>query len=235
MAGVEQNQGHPIHHENRGKPRSGMRRCHGQSASLWRFATTTHPRRQLRFLYAERRSCYANRIGPHSSISDDRSLMPLLSPAPPGRARPPRRLPRRWDELVAGPNGMGSALRSGAPAIVYGAEHYCERWQRWVCYGAPVRDPLHGGVLGVVNLTGWASKVRLNQLPLAMSLARSIEYILAPLRGSSRQALLEACRELRERFPSDRVFLCDDAGNAAGVSEELRETLARSGLRIADV
>ena len=44
----------------------------------------------------------------------------------------------RWDETVAGTNGIGMALVTGRPAAVFATEHWCEPVRDWVCYSAPV-------------------------------------------------------------------------------------------------
>jgi transcriptional regulator of acetoin/glycerol metabolism len=141
----------------------------------------------------------------------------------------------RWDETAAGPNGMGTALFSGRPAVVFGAEHFCQRWQPWVCYGAPVRDPVGGQILGVVNLTGWAEKAKANQLPLAIGLARSVEYLLVGSRGSWRQALLDLGRELAARYASDGILLCDGAGNVLQVNARVHDLLRRRRATMAEL
>jgi transcriptional regulator of acetoin/glycerol metabolism len=138
----------------------------------------------------------------------------------------------RWDEDAAGPNGMGTALLADTPTIVFGAEHFCERFHPWVCYGAPVHDPIHGHVLGVVNLTGWAYKTKSNQLPLAIGLARSVEYLLVGRRGSWRQALFDVARELSARYPFDGLVVTDAAGNALVVNDKARELLRRRRGRV---
>ena len=135
----------------------------------------------------------------------------------------------RWDEEAAGPNGMGTALRTNAPWTVFGAEHFCERFHPWVCYGAPVHDPIHGQILGVINLTGWAEKAKANQLPLAISLARSVEYLLLASRGAARHAVLDVARTTAARYPSEGLVACDGAGNVLQTNERAAELLRRSG------
>jgi transcriptional regulator of acetoin/glycerol metabolism len=138
----------------------------------------------------------------------------------------------RWDEAVAGPNGMGTALLTATPSVVFGAEHFCERWHSWVCYGAPIRDPVHGQILGVLNLTGWAAKAKANQLPLVIGLARSVEYLLIGSRSSWHAAVLDLGRELAARYPADGVVLCDGAARALHADARARDLLQRIGVRL---
>ena len=46
----------------------------------------------------------------------------------------------RWDEQVAGTNGIAMALVTDRPAAVFATEHWCEPVMDWVCYSAPVHD-----------------------------------------------------------------------------------------------
>jgi GAF domain len=84
----------------------------------------------------------------------------------------------RWDEPVAGTNGIGMALVTGRPSVVFATEHWCTPVRDWVCYSAPVRDA-DGAVSGVIDLsTTWD---RANPLALGTvgALARLIEVELA--------------------------------------------------------
>jgi serine phosphatase RsbU (regulator of sigma subunit)/anti-sigma regulatory factor (Ser/Thr protein kinase) len=55
-------------------------------------------------------------------------------------------------EQVAGTNGIGLALAERRLIRVYGAEHFAERSQGSACRALPVRDPLSGGIEGVLCL-----------------------------------------------------------------------------------
>ncbi|WP_432562856.1 GAF domain-containing protein [Kineococcus sp. SYSU DK003] len=60
----------------------------------------------------------------------------------------------RWSEDVAGTNAPGTALVLQRPVRVRQGEHYATAVAGWGCSAAPVRDPLTGAVLGVLDLTG---------------------------------------------------------------------------------
>jgi transcriptional regulator of acetoin/glycerol metabolism len=74
-----------------------------------------------------------------------------------------------YAEDVVGTNGIGTALESGGPTHVFGHEHYAERLEGMACAGVPLRDPLSGKTLGVIDLTCW----RRDADPLMLSLVRS--------------------------------------------------------------
>ncbi len=74
-----------------------------------------------------------------------------------------------YAEDIVGTNGIGTALESGGPAHVFGHEHYAERLEGMACAGAPLRDPVSGKTVGVIDLTCW----RRDADPLMLSLVRS--------------------------------------------------------------
>jgi transcriptional regulator of acetoin/glycerol metabolism len=74
-----------------------------------------------------------------------------------------------YAEEVVGTNGIGTALESGGPAHVFGHEHYAERLEGMACAGVPLRDPVSGKTVGVIDLTCW----RRDADPLMLSLVRS--------------------------------------------------------------
>jgi hypothetical protein len=84
----------------------------------------------------------------------------------------------RWDEPVAGTNGIGMALVTGGPSVVFATEHWCTPVRNWVCYSAPVHGP-DGVVAGIIDLsTTWD---RANPLALGTigALARLVDIELA--------------------------------------------------------
>ena len=62
----------------------------------------------------------------------------------------------RWDEASVGTNALAIAGRTAAPSMVFSAEHYAEVVHNWVCWAAPVFDPVTGRSLGVID---WISRL----------------------------------------------------------------------------
>ena len=60
-----------------------------------------------------------------------------------------------YAEQFVGTNGIGTALEARGPAQVFGHEHYVEHLEELACAGAPIRHPVTGKVLGVIDLTCW--------------------------------------------------------------------------------
>ena len=81
----------------------------------------------------------------------------------------------RWDEASVGTNALAIASRTGDPAMVFSAEHYAPIVHNWVCWAAPVRDPLSGEQLGVIDLSTTWDRTHPIGLATARVLARLIE------------------------------------------------------------
>ena len=84
----------------------------------------------------------------------------------------------QWSEAAIGTNAMGTALVDAAPVQIHAAEHFCSEVQKWTCAAAPVRHPVTGEVLGVVDISGPASTFNPQSLAHAVSMAHQIEALL---------------------------------------------------------
>ncbi|WP_210650142.1 transcriptional regulator [Nocardioides sp. SYSU D00065] len=83
-----------------------------------------------------------------------------------------------WDEASVGTNALAIAGRTAAPAMVFGAEHYAEVVHNWVCWAAPVFDPVTGRSLGVIDLSTTWDRSHPIGLATARVMARLIEGAL---------------------------------------------------------
>ncbi len=59
-----------------------------------------------------------------------------------------------WSEAAAGTNALGTAIVDGHVVQLLGAEHYCVGWQDLTCTAAPIRHPVSGEIMGVLDVTG---------------------------------------------------------------------------------
>lgn len=117
-----------------------------------------------------------------------------------------------WAEAVVGPNGVGTPIALALPNFVFGPEHFCEGWQPWVCYGAPIRNLETGQTLGGVDITGPARSVEHAVFDLTVSIARSIERLLIVPGFKRRQTLLDAYLNAQRRWPKEGLIVVDEAG-----------------------
>jgi len=84
-----------------------------------------------------------------------------------------------YAEEIVGTNGIGTALESGGPAHVFGHEHYAERLEGMACAGSPVREPMSGKTVGVIDLTCWRRDADPLMISLVKATADQIEQALA--------------------------------------------------------
>ena len=81
----------------------------------------------------------------------------------------------RWDDESVGTNALDLANRLRRPSMVFSAEHYAPIVHNWVCWAAPVHDPVTGAQLGVVDLSTTWDRTHPIGLATARVLARLIE------------------------------------------------------------
>ncbi len=84
----------------------------------------------------------------------------------------------RWDEASVGTNALAIATRTGDPAMVFSAEHFAPIVHNWVCWAAPLHDPVTGEQIGVVDLSTTWDRTHPIGLATARVLARLIEGAL---------------------------------------------------------
>jgi transcriptional regulator of acetoin/glycerol metabolism len=81
----------------------------------------------------------------------------------------------RWDDESVGTNALDLANRNRRPSMVFSAEHYAPIVHNWVCWAAPVHDPVTGAQLGVIDLSTTWDRTHPIGLATARVLARLIE------------------------------------------------------------
>ncbi|MFE7798654.1 GAF domain-containing protein [Nocardia sp. NPDC057440] len=102
----------------------------------------------------------------------------------------------RWHEAEAGTNGVGTALALSRPFQVRGTEHYLSVAADFTCTAAPIRDPVSGAVIGVVDVTCKLRNMNSLALPLITTAARLAE---AHLRDLARQRHAEILTRYHDR------------------------------------
>jgi transcriptional regulator of acetoin/glycerol metabolism len=105
----------------------------------------------------------------------------------------------RWSESDIGTNAIGTAMAEARPVQIHGPEHFCADIQRWTCAAAPVRHPLDGEILGVVDISGPASTFSPQSLAFAVSIGQHIEGMLAHATKCDHEQLLRRFLSKRSR------------------------------------
>jgi hypothetical protein len=91
----------------------------------------------------------------------------------------------RWSEDAVGTNALALAEKLVKPSMVFSAEHFLPIVHDWVCYSAPVFDPLTGEFQGVVDISSLWSKTNPTLLTTVRALARCVQYELTQLDAPS--------------------------------------------------
>ncbi|WP_098958341.1 helix-turn-helix domain-containing protein [Pseudonocardia sp. N23] len=113
----------------------------------------------------------------------------------------------RFAEEAIGTNGIGTALESGGPAFVRGADHWVEAFHRWACVAAPVVHPVTRKVCGAVNITCRAGDAgRLLGLA-ASAMVQGVSEALRAGAATSERRLLDAFLTARARTTAPVVAL----------------------------
>ena len=81
----------------------------------------------------------------------------------------------RWDETSVGTNALDLAGRTGQASMVFSAEHFAPIVHNWVCWAAPLHDPVTGKQLGVIDLSTTWDRTHPIGLATARLMARLIE------------------------------------------------------------
>ena len=115
-----------------------------------------------------------------------------------------------YAEKFIGTNGIGTALEEKRAFHVFGHEHFVDRLQTLSCAGAPIRDPISGNVVGVIDVTCWESDASLLMSVLVQEAARDIEGRLFELSYERERALLQEFLATCRRTKRPVLSVSDD-------------------------
>ena len=134
-----------------------------------------------------------------------------------------------WAEDYVGTNGPGTALATGQPVHIVGAEHFCEQWHAWHCAAMPVRDPLTGEICGVVDISGFRDAAHPHTLTLTSTLVLAIEQMLRAREAERRILVMQRMADLAGRWPGDAAFAIDRSGALIGALHDTPVGRSRMG------
>ena len=84
----------------------------------------------------------------------------------------------KWGEGHVGTNALALAMDHDRPAHVFSAEHYAEMVHGWCCFAAPLRDPVTGRPLGVLDLSSTWDRAHPMALAAVRALAKAAQAVL---------------------------------------------------------
>lgn len=137
-----------------------------------------------------------------------------------------------WNEAQCGTNAIGTAISLGQPVQIHSEEHFCEGIKRWTCSAAVIRDPVHGQLLGVIDVSGLSRNYSRHSLSLVVATANRIESFLAKKELQFRIRLME--RSISQLAASDGsgAILVDRHGFPIKVNENAPALLSSLGGQI---
>jgi transcriptional regulator of acetoin/glycerol metabolism len=115
-----------------------------------------------------------------------------------------------YAEKFVGTNGIGTAITSGSPAFVDGREHYTGELGQFACAGTPIRHPIRGKVIGILDITTWSQTPGPMLMALASSTARQIEAELRAQTGMRELALVHEYMKICQRSSGPVLALNND-------------------------
>ncbi|WP_433722300.1 sigma-54-dependent Fis family transcriptional regulator [Nocardia sp. CA-129566] len=127
-----------------------------------------------------------------------------------------------YAEDFVGTNGIGTTLETATPTFIRGGEHYLGTLGGLACAGSPIRHPLTRSVLGVIDLTCWASRSDPLLLALANSASSQIQDRLRALASESETALLDTYLRQCRQYPLGVLAI---GGDVVLMNHYLRQAL----------
>ncbi|ATY85269.1 sigma-54-dependent Fis family transcriptional regulator [Kyrpidia spormannii] len=137
----------------------------------------------------------------------------------------------RWTESEVGTNAIGTALATGEPIMVVGAEHYAVASHPWVCAAAPIRDD-RGNLLGILDVSGPVEQAHPLALATVTAAAYAIERQLHLDQHRDRMTLLHMTLEDPSLSLRDGLTaVCDADGSLVWLSPALRRHVGGESVR----
>ena len=137
-----------------------------------------------------------------------------------------------WNEIQCGTNAIGTAISLGQPIQIHSEEHFCEGIKRWTCSAAVIRDPVHGQLLGVIDVSGLSRNYSRHSLSLVVSTANRIESFLAKKELQFRIRLMDCSVKQLAASDGSGAILIDRHGFPIKLNENAPALLTSLGCPI---
>lgn len=137
-----------------------------------------------------------------------------------------------WDEAQCGTNAIGTAISLGQPVQIHSEEHFCEGIKRWTCSAAVIRDPVHGQIIGVIDVSGLSRNYSRHSLSMVVSTANRIESFLAKKELQFRIRLMDSSTKQLGTSDGSGAILVDRHGFPIKLNENAPALLSSLGCKI---
>ncbi|WP_326568889.1 helix-turn-helix domain-containing protein [Amycolatopsis rhabdoformis] len=136
-----------------------------------------------------------------------------------------------FSEDTTGTNSIATTLEEGRPVAVAGAEHYLESFRDFACYGAPLRSPTTGRIVGVLDLTCSVRDAGALLRPYVDRLARDIDERLRDDANGPNHRLLRAFEATSRRSAGPVVAFGEEVTLANRAAADLLRPADQAALR----
>jgi len=134
-------------------------------------------------------------------------------------------------EEYSGTNGIATPVAVGRPLTVLGAEHYVDALRGYACYGHPIRNPITGGVAGVLDISCPVEADNPLIKPLLVRSVHAIEDRLLQDACTADQRLLKAYRAATQRRARPVLVLGESAVLANLAAMEILDAVDQAAFR----
>ncbi|MDT8900688.1 sigma-54-dependent Fis family transcriptional regulator [Anaeroselena agilis] len=131
-----------------------------------------------------------------------------------------------WHETEAGTNAIGTALETGAPLQVSGAEHFCRKHHCLTCSSAPIFDA-DRRIIGVLDMSGASHASHLHTLGIVVAAAEAIMAQLSIRRKNQELALVNNRLSNFFNSVSDGVIIVDKKETVIELNPAAKKLLGR--------
>ena len=132
-----------------------------------------------------------------------------------------------WAEADIGTNAIGTAIAELRPVQIHGVEHFCSEVQRWTCAATPIRHPIDGELLGVLDISGPATTFNPQSLAFAGAVAQQIESMLAQSIKDDHERLLRYFITKRSHWLTEDIVAIDRRGTIVYATNAALEVIKR--------
>ncbi len=132
-----------------------------------------------------------------------------------------------WAEADIGTNAIGTAIAELRPIQIHGVEHFCSEVQRWTCAATPIRHPIDGELLGVLDISGPATTFNPQSLAFAGAVAQQIEIMLAQSIKDDHERLLRYFITKRSHWLTEDIVAIDRRGMIVYATNAALEVIKR--------
>ncbi len=133
-----------------------------------------------------------------------------------------------WAETSVGTNAIGTALITGRPMQVFGAEHFCRSHHSWNCTAAPILDP-RGNIWGCFDVSGPANSDHSTALELVIQAVRALEQNLSRLYCSKLEGQMTSLFSSMFNSVMTGVLFLDKNGRVTSANNIAELLLSREG------